>query len=154
MRMMDAPRRVITGLDADGRSCLQSDDPASTVIWLTDTVPADNTGNADAGGVQFHFPTSGTMFVYADFPPGGSSPMHATDTIDYVVVISGEVAFVTETGETLLRAGDVLVDRGVVHAWRNDGAQPCRIVTVMAPALPIGSGATDLGMLAQHRAGA
>jgi mannose-6-phosphate isomerase-like protein (cupin superfamily) len=142
---MAAPRRVITGLDADGRSCFLFDDPASMVIWSTDTVPADNTSSADAGGGPFRFPTSGTLFVFSDFPPGGGSPMHATDTIDYIVVVSGEVVFITETGETLLRAGDVLVDRGNMHSWRNDGDVPCRVVNVLSPAHPAGKGATVAG---------
>jgi quercetin dioxygenase-like cupin family protein len=142
---MTAPRRVITGLDAEGRSCFLFDDPAGMVIWSTVAVPADNSGTTDAGGGPFRFPTSGTLFVYADFPPGQGSFMHATDTIDYLVVVSGEVVFITETGETLLRAGDVLVDRGNVHGWRNDGEVPCRIVNVLIPAHPVGKGATVAG---------
>jgi len=85
--------------------------------------------------------------VFSDFPPGGGSIMHATDTIDYLVVLSGEVTFITQTGETVLRAGDVLVDRGIMHAWRNDGTEPCRIVNVLCPALPVGKGATHRGEL-------
>jgi mannose-6-phosphate isomerase-like protein (cupin superfamily) len=143
--MMDAPRRVITGLDAEGRSCLLFDEPSSMVIWSTDAAPADCSSMADAGGGKFHFPTSGSVFCYNDFPAGGSSPMHATDTIDYVIIMSGEVVFITETGETLLRAGDILVDRGAVHSWRNDGDVPCRIINVLLPADPVGKGATVFG---------
>jgi quercetin dioxygenase-like cupin family protein len=115
------------------------------VIWSTEDTPADNSSGVDAGGGPFRFPVSGTLFVFADFPPGGGSPMHATDTIDYLVVVSGEVVFITETGETLLRAGDVLVDRGALHAWRNDSDQPCRIMNVLLPARPVGKGATVTG---------
>lgn len=142
---MKPPRRVITGLDANGRSCVLIDGPAKMVIWSTIETPADNGSAEDAGGGTFRFPASGTLFVFSDFPPGGSSPMHATDTIDYIVVMQGEVVFVTETGETLLRAGDVLVDRGNMHAWRNDSDQPCRIMNVLSPAHPAGQGATVSG---------
>jgi mannose-6-phosphate isomerase-like protein (cupin superfamily) len=142
---MNAPRRVITGLDAEGRSCFLFDGPSSMVIWSTDEVPADNRGTADAGGGPFRFPTSGTLFIFSDFAPGGGTAMHATDTIDYIVVVSGEVVFITETKETLLRAGDVLVDRGNMHAWRNDSDRPCRIMNVLAPARPVGKGATISG---------
>ena len=145
---MNALRRVITGLDGDGRSCFLFDDSARMVIWATDAVPADNTSSADGGGGPFCFPTSGSSFAFADFPPGGGAAMHATDTINYVVVVSGEVWFMTETGETLLRAGDVLVDRGNMHGWRNDGDVPCRIVSVVLPAHPVGKGATVSGELA------
>jgi quercetin dioxygenase-like cupin family protein len=138
---------VVAGVGADGRSCIQIDGPAQTVIWSAKDLPADNSGEADAGGGRFRFPTQGVDFVFSDFPPGGGSPMHATDTLDLLVVVSGEVTFVTETGETLLKAGDVLVDRGVMHAWRNDGDQPCRIVNVLCPALPVAGGATVSGEL-------
>lgn len=141
------PRRVVAGLGADGRSCIQMDGPARTVIWSTPTLPADNAAVADAGGGRFRFPAEGVEFVFSDFPPGGGSPMHATDTLDLLIVLSGEVTFITESGETLLRAGDVLVDRGAMHAWRNDGDQPCRIVNVLCPARPVGAGATVAGEL-------
>jgi len=144
---MNPPRRVITGLDSEGRSCVLIDGASSRVIWSTEDTPADNNTGADGGGGPFRFPVSGSLFVFADFPPGGGSPMHATDTIDYLVVVSGEVFFITETGETLLRAGDVLVDRGALHAWRNDSDQPCRIMNVLLPAHPVGKGATVAGEL-------
>lgn len=142
---MAPPRRVITGLDAQGRSCICIDGPSEMRIWSTADNVADNSGVADAGGAGFSFPTSGTQFVYADFPPGSVSPMHATNTIDYVIVLEGEATIVLETGETRLKAGDVFVDRGVLHAWRNDTNKPYRVVSVMCPAKPIGTGATMTG---------
>jgi hypothetical protein len=139
------PRRVITGLDAEGHSCFLFDGPSSKVIWSISESPADNRGTADAGGGAFGFPVSGTLFFFTDFQPGVGSAMHYNDTTDYVVVVSGEIVFVTETGATLLRAGDVLVDRGIMHGWRNDSDKPCRIMIVFCPALPIGNGATISG---------
>ncbi len=141
------PRRVITGLDAHGRSCIHIDGSSEMVIWDAKTLPAENVGANDQGGGRFRFPTDGALFVYTDFPPGGGSPMHATDTLDLLVVLSGSVTFITETGETLLRAGDVLVDRGAMHAWRNDSSEPCRIVNVLCAARPVGRGATTFGEL-------
>ena len=138
-------RRVVSGVDAEGRSCILFDGPAERTIWSTDGTLADNSGTADTGGDRINFPTDGTRFVTVEFPPGDEKAMHATDTIDYLVVVSGEAVFITETGETRLRAGDVLVDRGVVHAWRNDGDQPCRIVNVLIPARPVAKGATVAG---------
>ena len=139
---MKPPRRVVTGLDSDGRSRLLFDGPAKMVMWSTDESPADNAGNADAGGGAFRFPESGTQFVFSDIPPGGGSPMHATDTLDYIVVVSGEIVFITETGETVLHVGDALVDRGNMHGWRNESDEPCRIMSAMSPARPVGKGAT------------
>jgi quercetin dioxygenase-like cupin family protein len=143
---MNPLRRVIAGLDSDGRSCVMIDGPSKMVIWSTDGAVADNSGTADAGGGQFGFPTSGTRFIFSDFAPGFKSPVHATNTIDYIVVVSGEVVFATETGETVLKAGDVIVDRGIVHAWRNDSEMPARIVSVLCPSLPVGTGATMSGL--------
>ena len=68
--------------------------------------------------------------------------MHATDTLDYIVVIGGEIVLVLETGETVLRAGDFLVDRGVLHAMRNDGESDALIAVVTLPAHPVGKGRT------------
>jgi quercetin dioxygenase-like cupin family protein len=137
---MKPPRRVVTGLDAQGRSCVIIDGAADTQIWSTADAVADNGGTADAGGGAVIFPTAGTQFIYADFAPGMTSPMHATNTIDYICILAGECVLVTETGETHLRAGDVFVDRGILHAWRNDGDEPCRIVSVLCPSKPLGDG--------------
>lgn len=132
-------RRVVTGLDPAGRSTIVLDGPAAKVIWTTDRSPASNRGSADAGGAPFSFniPVGGTTFFFTDFAPASQGPsigMHATDTLDYGVVVSGEIVLITETGETTLKAGDVVIDRGVKHAWRNDGAEPCRVVFVFVPA--------------------
>ena len=75
-----------------------------------------------------------------DTAPGGadeseydsrSAPgMHQTDTIDIVTVISGEIWAVVETGETLVRAGDTVIQRGTWHAWRNRSREPCTVMAV------------------------
>ncbi|MCW1431236.1 cupin domain-containing protein [Novosphingobium sp. JCM 18896] len=134
---MQPPRRVVTGLDADGRSTVIIDGPAPSVIWSAPDCPADNDGNADAGNDQFDFPETGTNCIWVDIPPGGGTEMHATATIDYLAVLSGEITLVTETGKTVLRPGDILVDRGVVHAWQNEGTVPCRILGTLVAAKPI-----------------
>jgi len=57
--------------------------------------------------------------------------MHATDTIDYAIVLSGEIYAVMDEGETLLRAGDILIQRGTNHAWSNRSNDFCRIAFVL-----------------------
>src|ERR1700756_3698437 len=128
---MNPPRRAVASLDAEQRSCVHIDGPSPTVIWSTGGLPADNSGLADAGNAKFEFPVIGTRFSFHDFPPGTEPFMHATDTIDYVVIVAGEIEFVTETGAIRLRTGDTLVNRGIVHGWRNDGDTSCRIITTV-----------------------
>lgn len=145
-------RRVVTGLDAEGRSCVIIDGPVpqhgpvANLVWRTSSVPADNSGTADASDpyAMEMLHDGGTNFILTELPPGlgGEAFMHATDTIDYLVVISGEVVLVLETGEVALRAGDFIVDRGVIHGWRNDGAEPAIYASVTIPALPVGKGRT------------
>jgi mannose-6-phosphate isomerase-like protein (cupin superfamily) len=150
--MSRAPRRVVTGLAEDGRSTIIIDGPVpqpapvANLIWRSASVPADNSGSTDMGGAfdmaMLH--DGGTNFIYTELPPGleQGALMHATDTIDYLVVISGEVTLVLESEEVVLRAGDFIVDRGINHGWRNDGEEPAVYVSVTIPAKPVGKGRT------------
>ncbi|KAK3360622.1 hypothetical protein B0T25DRAFT_447794 [Lasiosphaeria hispida] len=62
----------------------------------------------------------GTVVRYVDMPPGATSPMHRTVSLDYGVVLEGEMEVVLDSGETrLLKRGDLAVQRGTMHAWRN-----------------------------------
>ena len=140
------PRRVVTGLDGQDRSCIIIDGVTDGVIWQTADMPVSNAGNADRGGpFSFQFATGGTKFIIAELPPseGLFAPgMHASNTIDYITILRGEVVLVTETGETKLYPGDAVVDRGVLHGWRCDGPEPAAIAIVMVDAVPVGPGAT------------
>lgn len=57
--------------------------------------------------------------------------MHRTDTVDIVTVLDGEITVILEEGETILRAGDCLVQRGTMHAWRNRSDRPCTLASTM-----------------------
>jgi mannose-6-phosphate isomerase-like protein (cupin superfamily) len=57
--------------------------------------------------------------------------MHRTESIDYGVVISGEMTLVLDRGETLLREGDVVIQRGTNHAWANRSGKPCRMLFIL-----------------------
>lgn len=147
-----ANRRVVTGIGEDGRSTVFIDgpvprtSPVANLIWRSTAVPADNSGDTDMGGAfdmaMLH--DGGTNFIFTELPPGleAGALMHATDTIDYLVVISGEVVLVLDSGEVALGPGDFIVDRGVVHGWRNDGAEPAVYVSITIPANPVGKGRT------------
>jgi quercetin dioxygenase-like cupin family protein len=145
-------RRVVTGLDGTGRSSIIIDGAIPpplkgrvNIAWRTPTVPADNSGCADIDDAPFDFEMmhgGGSVFSVLDYPPGMSTFMHATDTLDYVIVLQGKVVLVTETGEVQCSAGDVIVDRGVLHAWRNDTDAPATIAVINLPAKPVGAGRT------------
>lgn len=150
MTALPPPRRVITGIDADGRSTVLVDGPlhslgGSLMAWRTESLPADNAVQADVGPVQFDFElmhSGGSMFMVMDYQPGMGEFWHATDTLEYIVMLSGEVVLQLETGDVTLRAGDVLADRGVIHSWRNDSGEVARAAIVILPALPAGKGRT------------
>lgn len=147
-----ASRRVITGLDSQGRSAVIIDGPlrdlgggGGRMVWRTQALPADNAHAGDCPGGPFSFDlmhAGGSMFMVMDFAPGQPDFWHATDTLEYIVMLSGEVVFQTETGDVTLRAGDCLVDRGVIHSWRNDSGAPARAAIVILPAHPVGKGRT------------
>lgn len=146
-----ALRRVVTGLDEQGRSTVVIDGPvprfnemSAALVWRTDKTPADNSGNADSVvpyAVEL-LHTPGSNFAVCQFPPNTPELMHATDTIDYLVILAGRVTLVLEEGEAELGPGDLVVDRGVLHGWRNPHGEPCLAAVVNLPALPVGGGRT------------
>ena len=149
-------RRVVTGHDAhevakviiDGAAAnWKSSSPGtvSTLIWSTDTTPADiAVGEAieDLGARVLGTapPAHGTRFAVIDFPPGNSGRMHRTETIDYVIVIAGEIDMDLDDSTVHLRAGDVMVQRGTNHAWVNRGTERARLAFVLVDAKPLGIG--------------
>ncbi|MDB5724052.1 MAG: hypothetical protein JWQ16_806 [Novosphingobium sp.] len=146
-----AHRRVVTGLDAVGKSCVIIDGEiprfntmSAALAWRTEAQPADNAGSADAvvpyAVDLLH--TAGSNFAVCQFPAGAQEIMHATDTIDYLVILQGRVTLVLEEGEAELGAGDLVVDRGVLHGWRNPHDEPCVAAVVNLPAHPVGQGRT------------
>lgn len=151
---MSAPlslRRVVTGINADGKSCVTIDGPlaplgsSAGLAWLTEAIPVDNSGSADCPHLPFSFDlihAGGSVCMVHEYRKGEGEFWHATDTIDYIVMLSGEVVLQLESGAVRLRAGDFLVDRGVSHSWCNDRDEPARAMIVMVPARPVGSGRT------------
>jgi quercetin dioxygenase-like cupin family protein len=143
-------RRVVTGHDAQGRAIAQIDEvsqnlrsarPGTTacVVWTSEGFPVDNTGTADEGlretGTTLE---SGTVFRILELQPGNTPRIHRTDSLDYAVIMSGEIDMELETGDiTHLKAGDVVVQRGTVHNWINRGPGPCVIAFVLIAAKPV-----------------
>jgi quercetin dioxygenase-like cupin family protein len=151
-------RRVVTGHDAQGKAIVKIDEVCSHFregrpngfvcnIWTTDTVPANNDGQADGGMREGKFTMieNGSVFRILDFHPGVQKRVHRTDTIDYIVVMSGEIDMELESGvEVHLKAGDVMVQRGTVHNWINRGTQTCVMAVILIHAKPVNAGGKSL----------
>jgi hypothetical protein len=167
-------RRVVTGDDADGRSFIVDDGPATVVrtvperpgyravnIWRTESAPAP-IGAPDSAAAHTGIlpPKEGTILRIIDFPPEPEDPealtrglhatfggmyadaqhdtrtgkhpgMHRTETVDYAIVLEGEIYAVMDEVETLMQAGEVLIQRGTNHAWSNRSAKTARIAFVL-----------------------
>src|SRR5260370_6409713 len=130
-------RRVVTGHDGKGRAVVKIDEvsknivsnrpgASACVVWTTDTIPADNSGDSDASTRKVGTTLPGvTVFRVIEFSPGVAPRVHRTHSIDYAVVISGAIGMELAKGaEVHLKAGDVLVQRGSVHCWWNPGKVP------------------------------
>ncbi|KAJ7080404.1 hypothetical protein B0H15DRAFT_857040 [Mycena belliarum] len=77
-------------------------------------------------------PPTGVLCCITDIQPGGSAPMHRTQSMDYAVVLSGEIVLSLDNGEEkTVKTGEFMVQRGVKHAWHNRTQETCRIMVVM-----------------------
>ena len=142
-------RRVVTGHDANGRAVVKIDEvsknlvsgrPGATacVVWTTESFPANNTGDADQGQRQVGTTlNNGTVFRVVEFAPGVAPRNHRTDSIDYAVIVSGEIDMELDDSVVHLKAGNVLVRHGTIHNWVNRGTQPCVIAFVLIDAKPV-----------------
>jgi hypothetical protein len=145
---------------ADDQATTRAETPSFSVadVWATDSVPV-SVSAADAldGTLRLDPPRGGTLVRLVAFPPdaewkgtegyaealsaiggGGdddaAAGMHATDTVDVVTMISGELVAVLDDGEVVLRAGDSLIQQGGRHAWSNRTDAPAVMVATMISA--------------------
>jgi quercetin dioxygenase-like cupin family protein len=169
-------RRIVTGVNAAGRSCILSDtrfptadvaagEPVRVGLWTTEAAPASNTGTHDPvpDGVIVRTPPAhrgGSVVRITDIPPERAHAydphnlrqrgckttpdrsarhpgFHATDTVDYAICLEGEVWAVLDEDETLMRPGDVLIQRGTYHAWANRSDTICRMAFILIDATPL-----------------
>jgi hypothetical protein len=111
--------------------------PGFTVFDQRSAVPADNTLPVPGLAGQIpHCPPAGVLFCVTDFPGGGfEAPMHRTLSLDYAVVLSGEVVLVLDSGEErVVQTGEVVVNQGASHKWVNRGSDRCCMLCVMVGA--------------------
>jgi hypothetical protein len=138
---------------------------ALTDLWETTGAPASNEGDNDAAARPVHLepPANGTIVRIVEFPPdaawrkradanaafnsigaghtkdaSSADPMmHKTATVDYIIVLKGEIYAIMDRGEKLLKAGDVLIQRGTNHSWSVRTNEPCIVAAVLVSAKPV-----------------
>jgi quercetin dioxygenase-like cupin family protein len=145
-------RRVITGHDANGRAVVTIDEVCKNVasgrpgaqacvVWTTEGFPVNSDGGADEGlrkvGTTLK---NGSVLRMIEFSPGVAPRNHRTDSIDYIIVMSGEIDMDLDDSTVHLKAGDVLVQRGTIHNWINRGTQPCVVAAILIDAKPVQAG--------------
>ncbi|MFT4123084.1 MAG: cupin domain-containing protein [Microbacteriaceae bacterium] len=150
---LHVPRRIVTGHDESGRSVVLSDGPVPVSrelpadrvgfheVWVTEQTPAPiaavEPGEPTERVLQVPPPRHGTRIRVNEFLPGGldenglQSPVHRTESVDYGIVIEGEITLLLDDSEVVARAGDIIVQRGTSHAWANRGDTPARVVFVL-----------------------
>ncbi len=134
----------------------------STLLWVTDTSPARvSSGDNAAREIAVPPPARGTIFRIAEFParvggevrdhaallrdfgigpdvlpghPPRHAAIHRTRSVDYIVVLEGEIWLLLDDGEVHLHAGDVVVQQATNHAWINRGSSTCRLAMVFVDA--------------------
>lgn len=168
-------RRIVTGVNEEGRSIIVTDGDTpnvklhettpivAQVVWATEDMPVAIGQYRDAApaDVAFKAPPgkNGTIFRIVDFPPDSMAQnsasqeaakeieesghratdarhflFHKTETIDYAIVLEGEIWALMDEGETLMKEGDVMVQRATHHSWANRTEQFCRMAFVLIDA--------------------
>lgn len=152
---------------------------ALTDLWETTDSPADNRGSADAGArkVRLEPPPKGSILRIVEFPPdaewrknvdanaafgsigaahakdasSGDPMMHTTRTIDYLIILKGEIYAILDKEETLLKPGDIMIQRGTNHSWSVRGSEPCVLAAILIDAKPLGLAAKHAAKTARRK---
>ena len=151
-------RRIVTGHDANGKAIVATDEIMTGIaspsrpgisrceIWSADKMPVDNSEGAAAEAQRKGFVVrhnyvgsgQGTVVRITEFAAGSPPFMHRTETLDYAILLSGECDLELDDGKTVsLKPGDIVVQRGTMHAWVNTGTQPCVFAFVLIDADPV-----------------
>ena len=153
-------RRLITAHTGEGKAYVAIDAEITNVktgasgstvrhVWNTRETPADiRIGAFDDPGAEPHItppPPNGSRFAVIDFPPGNTGVMHRTESLDYVIVLEGEIEMDMDDSTVKLKAGDIMVQRGTNHAWANRSGKNARVAFVLVDGKPLGIGTPVLG---------
>jgi quercetin dioxygenase-like cupin family protein len=141
-------RRVVTGHKPDGKASVLIDEVSTDVVsfrrgatvcnlWSTTSQPADNDDEADgAKRIVGTTTKNGSVFRVIEYQPGVAPRNHRTNSIDYAIVLRGEIDMELDGEVVHLREGNVLIQRGTIHNWVNRGSESCFIAFVLVDAHP------------------
>jgi mannose-6-phosphate isomerase-like protein (cupin superfamily) len=154
------PRRVVTGIK-NGKSIITEDKTVTNVselvpgliisdIWATDSMPASLVEAPLENSLFPEVKANGTRARYVQIPPDSTIAqekfeqalkdnkphplMHQTPTLDYIIILSGELWLIMDEGETLLKPGDMVIQRSTNHAWSNRSSLPCIQLAILIDA--------------------
>lgn len=151
---LPSTRRVVTAHNEDAKAIIWKDGPVHGTraphgpwlypIWNTDTLPPDVNVKEDRSLVKTGLANNGVVIRHVDFPPRSVGTVHRTITLDYIVVLKGEVVLVLDDGSrTLLKEGDSCVQQATMHSWDNESDDWCRLLCILIhSANPIVNGQT------------
>ena len=116
-------RRVVTDHDTSGRAVVKADGIL------------DNAASARPGHERLDIWTGadGSVFRFVRYEPGVAPRNHRTETIDYALVVSGELEMELDGAVVKLRQGDVVVQQNTMHNWVNRGTEACVVAFVLVP---------------------
>ena len=158
-------RRIVTGHDASGKAVVITDERLQAVsrlgrphiagceIWSTDKMPVDNSWDEAEAAQRAGFVKrynyvgtgQGTVIRITEFAPGAPKFMHRTETVDYALLLSGECDLELDSGEIVhMKPGDIVVQRGTMHAGVINGTAPAVFAFVLIDADPAKAGGQDL----------
>lgn len=147
-------RRLVTGVNDEGKAVFVEDGETTSIqtvantptfvvtnLWQHSEVPVINDGPVDdgvGGEVALNPPAGGSVFRMVEFPPdsdwkanGVADQVHATPSLDYAIVLEGEIWAVLDEEERLMKPGEVLIQRGTRHAWSNRSDQQAVVAFVL-----------------------
>lgn len=154
---LKAPARLVTTHNAEGKAVFSKAVPevaqqklvgkeaVFALGYTTSEFPANLNGDKDIESFQQYdtqppglVVNSGTVLRYVDVAPGHTSPMHRTVSLDFGIVLEGDIELILDSGETRrMAAGDVAIQRGTMHAWKNVGSTWARMVYMLQPCKPV-----------------
>ena len=130
----ESPARIDRmGGEPHEASLILSPPPGGTRIRVLDILPdPENLAAITGAEARAHFEKVGAGDAATHAKAGAPHPfMHRTQTIDYGIVLDGEITLIVDKGETIARAGDIIVQKGTNHAWSNRSGKVCRIAFIL-----------------------